>query len=73
VGRAITRFRGEDAEALRRAIVEDATAWDGTAYAWKEQMGMFRQQTAKNARAVRDTVRHRLLHRGDGRDLGYPR
>ncbi len=73
VGRAITRFRGDDAEALRRAIVEDATAWEGTAYAWPEQVGMFRQQTAKNARAVRDTLRHRVLGKGKGRDLGYPR
>lgn len=73
VGRATTRFRGEDAEALRRAIVDDATAWEGTAYAWPEQFGMFRQQTAKNARAVRDTLRHRILRTGNGRDLGYPR
>ncbi|MET0772623.1 MAG: PHP-associated domain-containing protein [Candidatus Limnocylindrales bacterium] len=73
VGRAITRFRGDDAGALRRAIVDDATAWEGTAYAWSEQLGMFRQQTAKNARAVRDTIRHRVMRQGDGRDLGYPR
>ncbi len=73
VGRAMTRFRGDDAEALRRAILDDATAWEGTAYAWSEQMGMFRQQTAKNARAVRDTFRHRVLRTGNGRDLGYPR
>jgi hypothetical protein len=73
VGRATTRFRGDDAEALRRAILDDATAWEGTAYAWSEQVGMFRQQTAKNVRAVRDTLRHRLLRTGNGRDLGYPR
>ena len=34
---------------------------------------MFRQQTAKNVRAVRDTLRHRVLRQGAGRDLGYPR
>lgn len=73
VGRAVTRFRGEDAEAVRRAILDDATAWEGTGYAWPEQLGMFRRQTAKNVRAVRDTVRHRLLRTGNGRDLGYPR
>jgi hypothetical protein len=73
VGRATTRFRGSDAEALRRAILDDTTAWEGTAYAWSEQMGMFRQQTAKNARAIRDTVRHRVMRQGTGRDLGYPR
>ncbi len=73
VGRAVTRFRGDDAEALRAAILGDATAWEGTGYAWSEQLGMFRQQTAKNARAVRDTLRHRILRHGKGRDLGYPR
>jgi predicted metal-dependent phosphoesterase TrpH len=73
VGRALTRFRGDDDQALRAAILGDATAWEGSAYGWSEQVGMFRQQTAKNARAVRDTVRHRLLRQGDGRDLGYPR
>jgi hypothetical protein len=36
-------------------------------------VGMFRQQTAKNVRAVRDAVRHRVLGKGNGRDLGYPR
>ena len=73
VGRAVTRFRGDDDEALRHAILDDATAWEGAPYAWAEQVGMFRSQTAKNARAVRDTLGHRLLHRGRGRDLGYPR
>lgn len=73
VGRAVTRFRGDDAEALRRAILDDATAWHGTPYEWSEQLGMFRQQTAKNVRAVRDTLEHRVLRKGNGRDLGYPR
>ncbi len=73
VGRAVTRFRGDDANALRSAIMDNATAWEGTAYVWLEQVGMFRQQTAKNVRAVRDTLRHRLLRIGNGRDLGYPR
>jgi hypothetical protein len=73
VGRAVTRFRGDDAEALRRAIAGDATAWEGTSYAWPEQLDMFGHQTAKNVRAVRDTLRHRVLREGNGRDLGYPR
>jgi predicted metal-dependent phosphoesterase TrpH len=73
VGRAITRFRGDDAAALRQAILDDATGWEGTAYPWSEQMGMFGEQTAKNIRAVRDTLRHRVLRQGQGRDLGYPR
>lgn len=73
IGRAVTRFRGDGAEALRKAIVDDATAWEGTPYTWPEQVGTFRQQTLKNVRAVRDTFRHRVLGRGNGRDLGYPR
>lgn len=73
VGRAVTRFRGQDAQALRQAITEDCTAWEGTPYAWPEQASVFRQQTAKNVRAVRDTIRHRVLRQGNGRDLGYPR
>jgi predicted metal-dependent phosphoesterase TrpH len=73
VGRAVTRFPGHTVEDLRAAVLARATTWDGTAYAWPEQLGMFRQQTAKNVRAVRDTVRHRVLRQGTGRDLGYPR
>ena len=33
---------------------------------------MFRQQTGKNLRALRDEVRGKLLRNGTGRDLGYP-
>ncbi len=73
VGRALTLFRGTSEDDVRAAILARATMWRGSAYAWPEQLGMFRQQTAKNARAVRDTVRHRLLRQGNGRDLGYPR
>ncbi len=73
VGRAQTRFRGSGVEALREAILADTTGWEGTAYAWPEQVRMFGHQSAKNARAVRDTLRHRLLNHGTGRDLGYPR
>ena len=49
---------------LRAAILARTTTWDGSAYAWPEQVGMFRQQTAKNVRAVRDTLRHRVLRQG---------
>jgi predicted metal-dependent phosphoesterase TrpH len=73
VGRAVTRFPGRSADELRAAILARSTTWQGDAYAWPEQVGMFRQQTAKNVRAVRDTLRHRVLHQGTGRDLGYPR
>ena len=33
---------------------------------------MFGRQVRKNARAVRDEVRGKLLRDGTGRDLGYP-
>ena len=73
IGRAVTLFPGHSADALRAAILARDTTWQGDPYAWPEQLGMFRQQTAKNIRSVRDTVRHRVLHQGSGRDLGYPR
>lgn len=73
VGQALTRFPGRTEDDLRAAIAARATTWDGSAYGWPEQLGMFRQQTAKNVRAVRDTLRHRVLRQGLGRDLGYPR
>lgn len=73
VGRATTHFPGSTDEDLRAAIIGRTTTWVGDAYAWPEQLGMFRQQTAKNVRAVRDTLRHRVLRQGLGRDLGYPR
>ncbi len=65
--------RGTTEDDLRAAILARTTTWEGSAYAWPEQVGMFRRQTAKNVRAVRDTLRHRVLHQGTGRDLGYPR
>ena len=33
---------------------------------------MFRRQTAKNLRAVREEVAGKVLRNGTGRDLGYP-
>ena len=72
IGRATTLFRGSSEDDLRAAILARTTTWQGSAYAWPEQVGMFRRQTAKNIRAVRDTLRHRVLHHGTGRDLGYP-
>ena len=56
IGRAVTRFPGRTAADLRAAIAARATTWEGEGYAWPEQLGMFRQQTAKNLRAVRDEV-----------------
>ncbi|HEY7600000.1 MAG TPA: PHP-associated domain-containing protein [Candidatus Limnocylindrales bacterium] len=73
VGAALTTFSGSSADELRAAIVAGTTDWQGTAYPLRHQLGMFRGQLAKNARAVRDTARHRLLRSGPGRDLGYPR
>jgi predicted metal-dependent phosphoesterase TrpH len=72
VGRAVTRFRGSSPDDLRRAIVERRTAWEGTAHPFRTQLETFRHQLGKNARAVRDEVRGKVLRDGTGRDLGYP-
>lgn len=73
VGHAVTTFPGRSADELRQAIVDGTTGWEGTPYSWRRQLGTFRGQLGKNALAVRDTARHRLLRDGAGRDLGYPR
>ena len=57
---------------LRAAIAARTTSWEGEGYAWTEQLGMFRRQTAKNLRAVRDEVAGKVRRNGTGRDLGYP-
>lgn len=72
VGRVVTTFPGHTPEDLRAAILARTTDWQGDAYPWHEQIGMFRKQTGKNLRALRDEVRGRLLRDGTGRDLGYP-
>jgi len=72
IGRARTRFPGRTAADLRAAIEERATTWEGEGYAWREQLGMFRRQTAKNLRAVRDEFGGKVRRDGTGRDLGYP-
>lgn len=73
VGHALTTFPGHTPSDLRQAIADGTSGWEGTAYSWRKQLGTFRLQTAKNAQAVGDTARHRLLRHGAGRDLGYPR
>lgn len=73
VGHAVTTFPGHTADELRAAILSGTTGWDGNAYSWRKQLGTFKGQLNKNAVAVRDTARHRLLRDGVGRDLGYPR
>lgn len=72
IGRVVTTFPGTTPEALREAIAARATGWEGSAYPWREQFDMFRQQSGKNLRALRDEVRGKLLRDGTGRDLGYP-
>ncbi len=72
VGQAVTTFDGATAAELRRAIEERTTGWEGTFYPWRSQVAMFRLQLGKNARALRDDVRGKLLRDGTGRDLGYP-
>ena len=74
VGRAITRFRGDDAEALRRAILDDATAWEGTAV---RLVGAARHVPPADRQERARRPRHRpppaCCARAIGRDLGYPR
>lgn len=72
IGRVVTTFPGHTADDLRHAIAARTTGWAGEGYAWRDQVGMFRQQTGKNLRALRDEVRGKLLRDGTGRDLGYP-
>lgn len=72
VGQAVTNFPGRSAEDLRTAILERRTGWEGSFYPWRAQLGMFRGQLAKNARALRDDLGGALFRRGTGRDLGYP-
>ena len=72
VGRAVTTFPGHTPEDLRRAILERSTGWQGEAYPFRTQLGTFRRQLRKNAAAVRDEVRGKVLRDGTGRDLGYP-
>jgi predicted metal-dependent phosphoesterase TrpH len=72
VGQAVTMFAGHSAADLRRAIETGQTSWQGSPHTWRKQLSIFMAQQQKNARAVRDTARHRLLRSGTGRDLGYP-
>jgi predicted metal-dependent phosphoesterase TrpH len=72
VGHALTTFPGRDPEEVSQAILGRRTGWEGTFYPWTAQLSGFRGQLAKNARAVRDEVRGKLLRDGTGRDLGYP-
>jgi hypothetical protein len=72
VGHALTTFDGSTADDLRRAIAERATSWEGSTHPWRTQFATFRRQMGKNALAVRDELRGKLLRDGTGRDLGYP-
>jgi predicted metal-dependent phosphoesterase TrpH len=72
VGQALTTFEGSSANDLRAAILARTTAWEGSTHEWKTQFATFRRQMGKNALAVRDEVRGKLLRDGTGRDLGYP-
>jgi predicted metal-dependent phosphoesterase TrpH len=72
VGQAHTTFPGRSAAELRAAIGERTTSWEGQFYPWRAQLSGFRSQLHKNAVAVRDELRGKLLRDGTGRDLGYP-
>lgn len=72
VGLALTIFEGTSAQDLRLAIENRTTSWEGSTHELKTQFSTFRRQMGKNALAVRDEVRGKLLRDGTGRDLGYP-
>ena len=74
MGSTTTIIRGgETVEgALRTALAERDTRWEGEPYAWDDQLRMFRQQTRKNVDAVLAEVNGKLRRNGTGRDLGYP-
>lgn len=72
VGQALTNFDGSSADDVRRAILDRSTTWEGSTHEWKTQFSTFRRQMGKNALAVRDEVRGKVLRNGTGRDLGYP-
>jgi hypothetical protein len=72
VGHALTTFPGGSAAELRAAIADRTTQWEGRFYPWRAQLAGFRSQLHKNATAVRDEIRGKVLRDGTGRDLGYP-
>jgi predicted metal-dependent phosphoesterase TrpH len=63
---------GDIETSLRRALAARDTRWEGEAYTWGGQLGMFGQQTRKNLAALRDEVAGKVRRDGTGRDLGYP-
>jgi predicted metal-dependent phosphoesterase TrpH len=68
----IAAGQGSIEDVIREALLARDTRWEGKPYSWSGQMRMFRQQTRKNVRALRDEVGGRLRRDGTGRDLGYP-
>lgn len=72
VGQAVTTFPGRTPDDLHRAIIERTTGWQGQPYGWNKQLSTFVLQQRKNAAAVRDELRGKLLRNRTGRDLGYP-
>ncbi len=72
LGQGYTTFRGRTGADLRAAILDRETAWHGSFYPWRDQFDTFGRQLRKNAAAVRDELRGKVLRTGTGRDLGYP-
>jgi len=74
VGSTVTIVKrdGNVEESLRKALAERDTRWEGSAYTWQGQLGMFLQQQRKNIAAVADEVSGKVQRNGTGRDLGYP-
>jgi predicted metal-dependent phosphoesterase TrpH len=72
VGQAITRFPGSSAEDVRAAVESRGTTWEGGAYTWQGQLGMFGRQLRKYGHAIADDLGGTIRRDGSGRDLGYP-
>jgi predicted metal-dependent phosphoesterase TrpH len=72
IGQALILFPGRTPQDVRQAIIAGTISWEGRPYAWRRQLSLFLEQQHKNARAVGDEVRGKLLRDGTGRDLGYP-
>lgn len=72
VGSTVTIFPGASMADFATALRERTTTWQGTAYPWRGQLGMFAQQTRKNLAALADEIGGKIRRNGTGRDLGYP-
>jgi predicted metal-dependent phosphoesterase TrpH len=73
VGQGWTTFPGSTAEDARRAIVEGTTHWHGSFHGHGSMVTTFGRQLRKYGRDARAGASAKVLRKGEGRDLGYPR